>query len=104
MAKKVNPENVIDSEIAKVEEKLCEFQRYLKDNNVAGMASVGGDISLSEEDQDKIHKEIAMQIKMMDSVLNWLPLIKKLRETEQSKELEIRGDAKIGGLFKKQQD
>lgn len=99
MPKKINIENIIATELEKVEEKVREFQRYLLDNSVSGMASVGGDITLSEDDQDKIHKEITMQIKMMDAVLNWLPLLKKYRETEEQKKPGTYGDQEVGGMF-----
>lgn len=103
MSKKVNIESIIESEIQKVEAKVHEFQQYMTDNNISGVVSSGGEFSLSEENQDKLHKEIAMQIKMMDSVLNWLPLLKKLREVEVEKEKENRGNVKVGGLFKSDQ-
>lgn len=100
MPKKINVDNIIGSEIEKVEDKVREFQRYMTDNNISGVASSGGEFSLSEENQDQLHKEITMQIKMMDSVLTWLPLLKKLRETEKDKEPETYGNQTVGGHFK----
>ncbi len=99
MPKKINPENLIGTELDKVEDKVREFQRYMKDNNISGVASTGGEFTLSEENQEQLHKEITMQIKMMDAVLNWLPLLKKFRETTQAKE-EVRGGIEVGEHFK----
>jgi hypothetical protein len=101
MAKKINITELIARELGNFEDKLREFQRYLKDNNISGIVSVGNDFDLSEENQDKLHKEIIVQIKMQDAIMNWLPLLKKLRETEEQKDIETKGDIKIGGMFKK---
>lgn len=101
MAKQIKPENIIHAELEKVEDKVREFQRYMLDNNISGVASSGGEFSLSDENQEKLHKEIVMQIKMMDAVLNWLPLLKKYREVEKEKVTENRGDVEVGEHFKR---
>ena len=41
-----------------------------------------------------------VQIKIQDAVFAWMPLLLKLRETEDGKNIETRGDIKIGGNFR----
>jgi ribosomal protein S6 len=45
-------------------------------------------------------KEIDTQIKMMDAIIRWLPILEKLRETETTKKMETRGDQQVGGAFR----
>lgn len=100
MAKTIKPESYIHFELKKIESKVKEFQDYLSLNPITAQVTKGNEILLSDENQDKLHKEIVIQIKMQDALFNWLPLLEKLREDE-SKEVEKRGDVKIGGMFKK---
>lgn len=101
MAKKLNPDNLIDVEIKKFEAKLAEFQNYMQMNTIVTQVTDGDKILLTEENQDLLHEEILIQIKMQDAVLSWMPLLKKLRETEKEKVDENRGDIEVGGNFKK---
>ena len=102
MAKKVDTAALIEKEIGNFVAKVEEFQQYLKDNDVRGLASLG-DEDFTTTYQDKLHKEILIQIKMQDAILNWLPLLKKLREDDETKKETIRGGASVGGMFKKQE-
>lgn len=102
MAKKVNAAALIEKEIGNFVDKVEEFQRYLKDNNVRGVVSLG-DEEFTSVMQDKLHKEILIQIKMQDAILNWLPLLKKLKEDDETKKEVIRGGTTVGGMFKKQE-
>lgn len=99
MAKKIDTKSLIHFEISKLESKVKEFQKYLEINSIL----YNGKNRIDEEDidQDKLHREIVIQIKMQDALFSWLPLLEKLRTTEQGKELETRGDIEINGLFKK---
>jgi hypothetical protein len=36
---------------------------------------------------------------MQDALFSWLPLLQKLRESEQTKQLETRGDIEVNGMF-----
>lgn len=101
MAKKVNPQDIILFELEKLEAKVNEFQKYLELNTINAQITKDGAITLSEENQDKLHKEIVIQIKMQDALFNWLPLLQKLREGEQNKQLETRGDVEVNGLFRR---
>lgn len=104
MAKKFNTDNIIGKEILSLEDKVKEFQDYLKLNKIISKVTNGSEILLSEENQDKLHKEIVVQIRMQDAIFNWLPLLKKLREIEDDTAIETRGDIPISGLFKKKKD
>jgi len=101
MAKKLNTETLVDVEITKFETKLKEFQSYLELNAIVTKVIDGSGIILTEENQGLLHDEILIQIKMQDAVLQWLPLLKKLKEIEVEKEKENRGNVEVGGLFKK---
>lgn len=101
MAKKVNPQDIILFELEKLEAKVNEFQKYLELNTINAQITKDGAITLSEENQDKLHKEIVIQIKMQTALFEWLPLLQKLREGEQNKQLETRGDIEVNGLFSK---
>lgn len=101
MAKKVNAAALIEKEIGNFVDKVEEFQRYLKDNDVRGVVSLGDD-EFTSAMQDKLHKEILIQIKMQDAILNWLPLLKKLKEDDVVNKETARGGAAVGGMFKNQ--
>lgn len=92
MAKK--NEGVIALEISKYEEKIKEFQDYLEQNNVVTKVTSKGEYNEADNVQDKRHKEILIQIKMMDALPNWLSALKKLREEEIDK-LELRGGTEM---------
>lgn len=107
MAKKINPDSLIGAEIEHIEEKIKEFQDYLRINSIVTKVTKTNDvlrideIVLTEEQQDKLHKEILVQIKMQYALFDWLPLLKKLKETDETKGLETRGDIEVNGMFKK---
>lgn len=106
MAKKIDPDRLISVELEHLENKVKEFQDYLRLNTIVTKVTVANrsanidEILLSEDAQDKLHKEIVIQIKMQDALFTWLPLLEKLKEGEASKELETRGDIAVNGLFK----
>jgi hypothetical protein len=100
MAKKINKDSPIALEIVEYEEKIREFQNYLKKNPIVSTIRKGGDIQEEPESQDKRHKEIAVQIKVMDALPAWLLALKKLREEQAENELETRGDVDVPGMFK----
>lgn len=97
---KLTEKNLIDLELQKLQSKVDEFQNYLAMNKITAQVTSGNDIILGEDDQDKLHKEIIVQIKMQDAVFNWLPLLEKLKEKDIAKQ-ETYGDAKVGGHFNK---
>lgn len=102
---KIKVESIIAEELHDVEEKVKEFQKYLRLNTIVSQVVKGeafsiDELMLSEEQQDKLHKEIVIQIKMQDAVFNWLPLLQKLRESEGGKPLETRGNQEVNLLFK----
>lgn len=101
MAKKVNPESLINVELEKLENKVQEFQTYLEENPITSIVTKEGKFILAEKEQGQLHSEIAMQIKMQYALFDWLPLLEKLREKSNEKKLETRGDINIGGMFKK---
>lgn len=102
MAKKqINPNDILLFELTKLENKVNEFQAYLELNPINAQVTKGNEIMLTEENQDKLHKEIVIQIKMQDALFSWLPLLQKLREGEQAKQLETRGDIEVNGMFKR---
>lgn len=101
MAKKsVDLDSLIHIELTKLEDKVNQFQDYLEMNTIVTQVTSESEIILTEENQDKLHKEILIQIKMQDALFNWLPLLKKLKETELNKEVEVRGDGHVGNFFK----
>lgn len=97
---KITEKGLIDLELQKLQDKVNEFQDYLNINKITAQVTKGNDIILGEDDQEKLHKEILVQIKMQDAVFNWLPLLEKLKEKDVAKQ-ETYGDAKIGGHFNK---
>lgn len=100
MGKKINPDLLIAVELDRFEKKLKEFQSYLEKNSIVTQVTSKNEILLAEDTQEKLHKEIQVQIKMQDAVLAWLPLLKKLKESKQEDELQTRGDIAVNGLFK----
>ena len=97
---KIKVESLINVEIEKLQAKVNQFQKYLEMNPITAQVTKDSEIILSQDNQDKLHKEIIIQIKMQDALFNWLPLLEKLKKGEEGKELETRGDIEINGLFK----
>lgn len=81
-------EGLIALELKNFEDKIKQFQEYLKKTNPAHI-----------DDDKKRHDEWDCQIKIMNSLPNWLMSLKKLREEEESKQVETRGDATMSGLM-----
>lgn len=101
MAKKVDPKSLIHFELEKLESKVHEFQKYLEFNSIISKVGVHiDDFDIAIDEQDKLHKEILVQIKMQDALFNWMPLLEKLREKDESKNPENRGDANISPMFR----
>lgn len=97
--KKLDDKSLIHLNLEKLEAKVDEFQKYLQMNTIVTKVTNKDEILLSEDDQDKLHKEILIQIKMQDALFTWLPALEKLKE----KELEtknVRGDMEVGDMFK----
>lgn len=106
MAKKeLDNKSLIHFELEKLEEKVNEFQTYLQLNSI--IRTKEGyridDVNLPGEYQDKLHKEILVQIKIQDALFSWVPLLAKLREVESDKTIKTRGDVEVSGLFKSKQ-
>lgn len=95
---KANIDNLIKMELEKIEKKVEEFQEYLEINPIVSDSSF---LLLEEDTQNRVHKEITIQIKMQDALFNWLPLLEKLREDKSKKQTSTRGDVKVGGMFAK---
>lgn len=101
MAKKIDPKSLIHFELSKLEDKVHEFQKYLELNTIISKVGVRIDeLELADDQQDKLHKEIVIQIKMQDALFNWMPILEKLRDTSETKELQTRGDVEVNGMFK----
>lgn len=103
MAKKIDVDKLISTELENFENKLKEFQDYLLINSIIYPKSNSvriDELNMTEEDQEKLHKEISIQIKMQDAVLTWLPLLDKLRETKAEKTMDVRSNEEMAGLFK----
>jgi hypothetical protein len=83
-AKKVS-DSLIAIELLKFEKKINEFFDYLDKSKLNKIEDL---------------KEIDTQIKMIDALTRWLPILEKLRENEISKKMETRGDQEAGGAFK----
>lgn len=98
MAKKIDEKSIIDLELKKIEDKVNEFQSYLEDNSITKVKPL--EHNENDNYQDKLHKEILVQIKMQDALFSWLPLLQKLKELDSEKEVSTRGDVPINGLFK----
>jgi hypothetical protein len=97
---KSKKDSPIALEIQSYESKINEFQNYLEINPIISKVTKDGDIKEEPESQDKRHKEIAIQIKMMDALPSWLTALKKLKEEQVQSELETRGDIDIPGVIK----
>ena len=41
-----------------------------------------------------------IQIKIQDALFAWMPLLEKLKQGEQDRKENIRGDIEVGGMFK----
>lgn len=104
MAKKIKVESLIALPLKKFEDKLNQFQTYLEEHPIQGMVLTDKDIKVASEWTELNHKEIAVQIKMQEAVLNWLPLLEKLKQGEAAKNTEVRGESEIGGMYKKDID
>lgn len=84
VSKKVS-DSLIKIELNRFETKMNEFYAYLEDCKLKNVEDL---------------KEIDVQIKMMDALIRWLPILERLRETEKSKVMETRGDQEVGGAFR----
>lgn len=99
MAKKTK-DNIIALEIEKYEKKIKEYQDYLEKNTI--ISKVDKDtINLEQESQDKKHKEILIQIRLMDALPNWLEALKKLKQESENTSIELRGDSEMNDVFKR---
>lgn len=99
--KKIDERNLIYYNLEKLDSKINEFQDYLELNPINSIVTKDGAISITLDAQDKLHKELVIQMKVQDFLFNALPILQKLKEGQQNKEKEIRGDNEIGGLFTK---
>lgn len=97
---KLDNKSLVNFELDNIESKVKELQTYLIINKINTSVSKDGLISISEDDQDKLHKEILLQIKVQDAIFNWIPLLEKLRETKGDEAIETRGDIEINGLYR----
>ena len=100
--KKIDNASLIHFELGRLEDKIKEFQDYLQINSILYKKNgfrIDDDDNLSNE-LDKLHKEIVIQIKMQDALFNWMPLLEKLREKEENKNPDNRGDAEISNMFR----
>lgn len=101
MAKK--KENLIALETNKYEDKVKEFQDYLEQNSVVTKVTQDGNINEAENIQEKRHKELLIQMKIMTELPNWLAALKKLREDEENK-TELRGGSEISAAARLMMD
>lgn len=85
-------DNAIALELKTFDSKIKQFQDYLKINDPSFMI-----------DDRKRHDEIDCQIKIMSNLPAWLSALKKLREEEAEKKVELRGETEISGLMKTKQ-
>ena len=104
MPKKIDPKSLIYSELTDLEDKVKEFQKYLKLNPIISVVTGNtrtriDEIDLAPEDKEELHKEIAMQIKMQDALFSWLPALEKLKE-KQEESKGVRGGIEVGDMFK----
>lgn len=92
----------IDYELNKLEEKVKEFQDYLSVNTVITKVK-DAELKEASENQQLRHREIEVQIKMVDALFKWLPVLKVLRDgdTAEKKDIETRGDTGVSGLYKR---
>lgn len=101
MAKiKIDNKSLIHVELKKLEAKVKQFQDYLERNNINTVVTESGEIVLTDKDQEALHKEMLIQIKVQDALFAWLPLLEKLKQGEQDKADNVRGNTEIGGMFK----
>jgi hypothetical protein len=96
MAKSLNKESLISFERNRLEEKIKEFQDYLEDNTIINKIT-NNKLKQVDPNVDR-HKEIDVQIKMINALFTWLPALEKLRSVD-GKEFEARGGAEINGMF-----
>lgn len=101
MAKTIKTEGLIDVELEKLDGKVQEFQKYLEINSILNANNGIRYDEVEIESQDKLHKEIVIQIKMQDALFSWMPLLKKLREETAAKSMETYGDVEVNGLYRK---
>lgn len=89
---KTKKENPIALEILAYEDKINEYQTYLKNNPIIGTALLG----------KELHAEIEVQIKIMTVLPTWLLALKKLKESseEVSKQIETFGDVAINAAYR----
>ena len=101
--KKQLSDSLIGVELEKFDKKLAEFQNYLQMNPITSMVNKKGAMEIETDDMEvNHHKEIDTQIKIMNSILVWLPTLEKLRETSnKQKKLETRGDVELPGMASK---
>lgn len=96
---KIKVDSLINIELSKLENKVKEFQDYLEMNSIVAKVTGNSEIFLGLEQQDQLHKEIVIQIKIQDALFNWMPLLEKLREEKDNKKIETRGDVPVNGMF-----
>jgi hypothetical protein len=102
-AKKIDEKSLIHFNLEKLEAKVNEFQDYLEMNSINSIVTKDGEVELSLDAQDQLHKEILVQIKMQDALFSWMPILEKLKEGENNKtNIDTYGDKEINGLFKDQ--
>lgn len=100
-AKKLDDKSLIHFNLQKLEDKVNEFQTYLEINKINSVVTKDGEINIKLEQQDMLHKELLVQIKVQDALFSWMPILLKLKEGEQEKtNIETLGDVEINGLYK----
>lgn len=89
MATKKNNDSLIAPEEAKLSAKVEEFQSYLETRKING-----------EGDDSKRHKEIEVQIKMLNALFEWLPSLESLRRlgTDEEEKEEYRKGTRPAGI------
>lgn len=100
MAKKINKDSLISVELEKLQKKVDEFQKYLEMNPIITQVTKDNIIVITEDDQDKLHKELLVQIKVQDAIFSWLPLLEKLKEEKSTKDMATYGNVEVNGMFK----
>lgn len=96
--KKIDDLSLIHFNLEKLETKVDEFQKYLEMNPITASVTKDNEIILAIDQQDQLHKEILIQIKMQDALFSWMPLLEKLKEREKEVN-SVYGDNEIGGMF-----
>lgn len=84
----IKKNNVIALELKKFDAKIKEYQSYLALNDIREMAD------------DKKHKEIETQIKMMNALPSWLESLRKLMEEQETAGKDLRGDSEFNEAYK----